>query len=141
MAVKQAISFRLEHGGTGFGHMHKRIAGYSAYDGYIYAYSRAPISARFAADKKVFIAALRKHITQRADADIRINEAKPEDKAQILDKAKTLSHLLTNNYYLQKAEEFSQPPNKLFSYSPKLPQIEKPTNTTVVSNYLQALTK
>jgi hypothetical protein len=99
---------RLEHGGTGFGHTYKRITGISAYDGYIYDYTKLKPSYYFEADKNTFINTLKKYITKRADADIRIRETDEKTKKQILSQATALSHLFTTRYYLLKAKEFTQ---------------------------------
>lgn len=103
-----SISNRLERGGTHFGHMYRRIAGISAYDGYMYAHRKLPASTHFGADKKAFISTLKRYIRQRTDADIRIREADEQVKTQILALATELSNLLTDSYYLKMAKEFTR---------------------------------
>lgn len=103
-----SISNRLERGGTRFGHMYRRIAGISLYDGYMYAHRKLPASTHFAADKKAFINTLKKYIHQRTDADIKILEADEEVKTLILARATKLNNLITDSYDLKMAKEFIQ---------------------------------
>lgn len=104
-----SIKNRLMHGGTGFGHTYKRIAGYSAYDGWLYA-QNAPLytSGRFIAGRNVYIDSVKALINRELAEQLLIHEASLEDKIEILHKADALGRLITDSYYLQKAIAFTR---------------------------------
>jgi hypothetical protein len=100
----------LQHGGTFFGHQYNRINGYAEYGVYQYLqykdlYSALPDITK---QKNLYIASLKQVVTDHIHTDNEIPDqrSKETNKAAISRHIDHLDKLITDNFYLKKAQEF-----------------------------------
>lgn len=100
----------LQHGGTYFGHQYNRINGYAEYGVYQYKqykdlYTALPDIAK---QKSLYIESLKQVVSDHilTDSEIPDKRSKETNKAALFRYIEHLVKLITDNFYLKKAQEF-----------------------------------
>lgn len=102
----------LNRGGTYFGHMFGRIVGYAEYDIYYFPQEKKGISINnFVEQKKKFISSFDKDINKEIEESSYLGT--DINKGKLQEYVKDLNNMLTNEFYLSKADDFKK---KYYNY-------------------------
>lgn len=97
----------LNRGGTYFGHMYERIVGYAEYDIYCLPQEKGNIPiGNFVKQKEKFIPSFDKAINNKIEESSYQGES--INKVQLQEYVKDLNNMLTNEFYLSKADDFKK---------------------------------
>ncbi|MGX7666750.1 hypothetical protein [Flavobacterium pedocola] len=100
---------RFQYGGTYFGHQHSRILGYAEYSVYLYSQSRNHIEKTYdiTKQKELYIKSLRQLIADESKIDYNtLGKEKTERNKELNKTVDELNELITDNFYLRRAQEF-----------------------------------
>lgn len=100
---------RLEHGGTYFGHQYQRILGYAEYSVYLYKSYKNNIDESYPIkkEKELYLKSLHQLIDNKISMDPDILEKdKSSEIKELYEAANILDKLITNIFYLRRAQEF-----------------------------------
>jgi len=100
---------RFQYGGTYFGHQYPRILGYAEYSVYLYSISKDNFEKTYdiAKQKNLYIQSLRQLIEDESNIDFEtLGKNKIERKIELNKTVDTIDKLLTDNFYLRRAQEF-----------------------------------
>jgi hypothetical protein len=104
------IFANLKHGGTFFGHQISRINGYAEYSVYQYSHYNDEYSKFYKIEKqkKLYLQLLRQKINDEIDIDNEFSGKEEKEKARVelLNQVNHLDSLITNNFYLEQAQQF-----------------------------------
>lgn len=103
----------LANGGTYFGHQHRRIVGYAEYSVYLYSQIDS-LNDYFTKkyditkQKQLYISSLLQLINDEESFDFNTidKKGKAERKKEFLEKVNNIKKLISNYFYLKKAQEF-----------------------------------
>lgn len=99
----------FEYGGTYFGHQSKRILGYAEYSIYLLPKNKVDISKTYdiTKQKELYIKSLRQLIEDERKIDIHTLGQEKIERTKKLNKiVDELDKLITDNFYLRRAQEF-----------------------------------
>ncbi len=99
----------FEYGGTYFGHQSRRILGYAEYSIYLFQKTKKDISKTYdiTKQKELYIKSLRQLIEDESKIDFNTLGQEKIERTKKLNKiADELDKLITDNFYLRRAQEF-----------------------------------
>jgi hypothetical protein len=100
---------RFQYGGTYFGHQYPRILGYAEFSVYLYSISKDSFEKTYdiAKQKSLYIRSLRQLIVDESKIDFEtLGKDKIARNAELNRIVDTINKLITDNFYLRRAQEF-----------------------------------
>lgn len=102
-----SLNSNINYGGTYYGHQYKRILGYAEFSIYDLINNKIDKSYEINKQGDLFIQSLNQYITDEVTMDGSLSKNEKKDRINELTSiTDDLSKLITNSFYLRKAQEF-----------------------------------
>ena len=102
-----SLNSNINYGGTYYGHQNKRIVGYAEFDIYDMIDNESYKDYDISKQRVLFIQSLNQFIVDEVAIDGSLGENEKKDRVnELIAFTSNLSNLITNSFYLRKAQEF-----------------------------------